>query len=150
MENRITIYAQDYVRSSGEIDAAKSANKRLYVGLENYTNNSPAYFKHWPVDEVPRYQMLLIGEEYTKGDGELDLLPIEAIVWFAPRSSDVRNSTGRQNPGWLWTETEVPVFAWQITDRHILKELYECARFYVHHGCGIPCFTYKQLLGREV
>ena len=121
--------------------------------LKGGGNLAGNHYNHWEVDEVPRYQMLVIGEEIMAGEkndtGEklLEFVPSEAIVWFAPRNSDIKDPSKRTPMDWTWSERDVPVLAWQTTDRYILKELYECALFYVVRDCkngGV--ISYKEFL----
>lgn len=147
MENRIDLYAQDYGRSPDETNEAKQANVTLCTDLKNGGHKSQNHFQHWEVNEVPRYQMFLIGKEYRRSGDIREFMPVEAIVWFAPRSSDVTDPAKRKKVGYIWRERDVPVLAWQIVDSYILKELYECAQFYVSRDCTTtPCTTYEAFL----
>lgn len=144
-ENRIDLYAQDYGRSAEETTEAKKANNTLCTDLKNGGSKSQNHFKHWEVNEAPRYQMLLIGKEYKRSRDNSEFMPEEAIVWFAPRSSDVTDPAKRKKVDHTWRERDVPVLAWQITDSYILKELYDCALFYVSRDCK-PCKSYTEFL----
>jgi ubiquinone/menaquinone biosynthesis C-methylase UbiE len=146
MQNRIDLYTQDYGRLEDEAKEAKKANNTLCADLKSGGDRSQNHFKHWEVNEVPRYQMLLIGKEYERSGQDLEFMPVEAIIWFAPRSSDVTDPVKRKKVDRDWIERDVPVLAWQITDSYILKELYECARFYVSRDCK-RCTSYRDFLG---
>jgi SAM-dependent methyltransferase len=140
MSRRIALYEQDYGRSFAQVQAATKENRELKddFGTEG--------FQHWEVDEVPRYQMLLFGSEIEM-EGQLEFLPLEAIIWFAPRNSDIKEPKDRKITEWEWSETDVSVLAWQTTDIYILREIYDCARYYIHRDCGVPCATYREFLG---
>lgn len=147
MKRRIALYRQDYFRSQQQREDAETENDVVINVLKAGGDLSGNHYKHWPVDEAPRYQMFLIGEEIKTGE-KLEFVPSEAIMWFAPRNSDVKDPNKRKTVEWSWSEPDVPVLAWQTTDPYILNEFYECARFYVHRDCNVPCTTYEEFLGQ--
>lgn len=86
MRIRIGQYAKDYGRTAEESKYAQELNDKLVVALKALGDDAQGCFKRWRIEQAPRYQMLLIGEQ-VKGEKGLRLL--EAIVWFAPRCSDM-------------------------------------------------------------
>ena len=79
MEARIGQYSEDY-KEQDQKEAAVNANKKLIAALDAIL---PKSFKHCPVNTVPRYQMLLIGQNTSQ---DILLRPLEAIVWVATLS----------------------------------------------------------------
>jgi hypothetical protein len=139
MDNRIHHYALDYDRNATQESDAKNANKEV-LKLFDRVSTQHRFTRHQKAtNDVPRYQALIIGKEIPddKTPGNTDLLPVEAIVWYAPRNSDVTTGLAGQThaakrQAWDWTENEVPVLAWQTTAPYILRELYDCTLFYAN------------------
>lgn len=150
MKNRIHHYAKDYDRNATQESQAKDANEEVLKLFDRVTTQSRFMRHKKATNDVPRYQALLIGKEIPddKNPGSLDFLPVETIVWYAPRNSDVTTGPAGQThaqkrQAWDWTEAEVPVLAWQTTAPYILRELYDCALFYANRDKRL---TYQEFL----
>lgn len=130
MQKRIGQYSEDYEEQSRKTSAIEG-NKELISAL---TKILPMGFNHWMVDTVPRYQMLLIGQNITANL----FRPMEAIVWMASLSSSISRTSQSSSAGHqeqvpnrvIEAEREVSVLAWQTTDRKLLNQLYDSALHY--------------------
>ncbi|HUI07033.1 MAG TPA: hypothetical protein VL486_08500 [Verrucomicrobiae bacterium] len=150
MENRIRHYAMDYDRTAPQVLRAKESNNCLLTRFSSYASSGRFARHQHDTNDVPRYQALLVGKE-IRDDNEpngVDFLPVEAIIWYAPRNSDVTTGLAatahaEKRQKWVWTEKDVPVLAWQTTAPYVLRELYDCARFYANRDRRL---TYREFL----
>jgi len=152
MKKRIGQYAKDYGRTTDESAAAQNTNANLVNTLRELGNEVPNGFRRWTIEQAPRYQMLMVGEQ-TSGERGLRLL--EAIVWFAPRCSDIiseetsraENTETQREERKINVGEEVPILAWHTTARDALDELYDSAVFYAKfYATGTKPKDYKEFL----
>jgi hypothetical protein len=154
MKKRIGQYATDYGHTEEQMKAAQDINHHLVNTLQALGQEMPNGIKRWLISHAPRYQMLLIGEQ-TTGDRGLRLL--EAVVWLAPRCSDVDGAetqppdpNGKANQDQekkINLGEEVPILAWHTSAPDILNELYDSSFFYAkNYSHSDKPQTYKEFL----